>query len=261
MKRTLIIVLCLLCVATSQAKRDTLVHTNNTNGIVTMKIVETPEFTPIVLENKSFKNTTGYSYSDKEVLKLLSGDSLEKYKGNEMVRLFPPEFQDIKEKVFLENRETKAVPIDTPTELSVLFLVSIMILPHLINICLGIFTENKNKILIFYVAFIVMGSTLPVIAMFGYGLPFVYLCSVCLIIGAVATVILVKYSAFSFYLVLASLCLVAVGGLPTIINNGNELSDGHLSSSYIGLVLVSCLVSYGLRQLWFRHRPLWITYA
>jgi len=142
----------------SQAKIDTLYL--KVDGRVTMQIVESPEVSSIVLKEQSF-NTTNKTFSNEEVLTLLSGGVVQKYLENKMVSLSPPQFTEVWEEIHTEDGETvSVVTLIEQAQLSWVFLIFGMVFPFLTILFLNIFAkrEKRKEILIVLVLLIVVAG-------------------------------------------------------------------------------------------------------
>jgi|GEM_PF-1994174 len=233
MKSTLIIsILLCLCVATSQAKIDTLYL--KVDGRVTMQIVESPEVSSIVLKEQSF-NTTNKTFSNEEVLTLLSGGVVQKYLENKMVSLFPPQFTEVWEEIHIEDGETVSVTLMEQAQLSWVFLIFGMVFPFLTILFLNIFAkrEKRKEILIVLVFLIVLVSFMVAAA----GL-------VDVLTGLASAVALtLAFSSFVASSPVASLAVsIAIAVASAFV--------GDFKIHYIGLTVVCCLVSYEARLIY-----------
>lgn len=193
--KNLLILILLFCVSTAYAKIDT-VYTQQ-NGLVTMQILETPDKS-VVMEEKSFKNTTSYTFTEQEINTLLNDGTIKKPLGLKIKTLFPPRLNHDTDMISLENGVMQQDRQSSKPEISWIYLLICMILPATVILWLSVAVPSDKKrqliLFYFYTVAVVAGATLAV------------------------------------------------------------ASDISLAIQYTVFIAVSCLVGYGVRQLWLRRK-------
>ena len=149
MKSTLIFLL-LFCVSYTAFARIDTIYTEQ-NGVVTMQVLETPDESH-VLEEKSFKNTTPYTFTDQEVYTLMGGGAAQKGLVLRMETLFPPRFVEEYDEISLENGATQQDPQTSAPEMSWGYLGVCMMLPVIMILIVNIIVpgDKRKRLVLFY---------------------------------------------------------------------------------------------------------------
>ena len=246
MKRTLILFFFLCITFFVEAKIDT-VYTEQ-NSLITRQVLETPNEV-VVLEEYSFKNTTPYNFTDQEIQSLLSGGTIKKSLGlKKMATLFPPRFVEVSDIISLENGVTQTDTQSSPPKFEWSFLVFLMGLPVIMMLVLSLnVPSDKKKQLILLFFILIAVAIAGVTAVVADAITAVYLtwCAVFVIVAGVTVVAF--FAGISSALVVIVFTVIVVFLTYTYRNIS-------FAGQYITFIGVSCLLSYGIRQLWFRSK-------
>lgn len=244
--KNLLILILLFCVSTAYAKIDT-VYTQQ-NGLVTMQILETPDK---IMEEKSFKNTTPYTFTEQEIKTLMSGVTIKKPLGPKMETLFPPRFGYITNVISLENGATQQDQNTSEPKMSWLYLVFYMLLPAIFILWLS-FTvpgNDRKQLLVYFLAAIALAVAFAPTVDFDRAVDFAVIVAT---VGAIASTVgaVIAFNAD----VAAGARLVSSGVIISVGAGTVCTADISLAIQYTVFMAVSCLAGYGLRQLYPRRK-------
>jgi len=229
MKSTLIFLSFFLFSYTLQAQTE-ITYTDSA-GVITTTIKEVR-----VIEKLSFINTTNLTFSDEEKAILFQGGTVSR-NTRKMTQLFPPMISEVVQGFSIQNGNVEQATLkESPPAIGWYYLIFCMVLPFgfLLLSSILIPKEKTRYVLILYtiVASAVVASVFPPIG--------------ALSVFAVVVFIL----AFPTFLGVG----VAITAVVISTNAFTLATEKDFIVQYIIFIILSCIVSYIIRQLWFKRK-------
>ena len=251
MKSTLIFLSFFLLFFTEVSANMDTVYTQE-NGLVKMTI---QDIKPEVLKEQSFQNTTEFQFSSEEVAKLFSGQTIIKDSKLIMVSFFPPKFSESWQEVSLVNGVTTSKLEITPEEFSLRFLFLGIILPFIFILFISLQKKVKTRnIILSYISVLTAtGATFVITAISAIAAVIAvdYAVAAAAIMASIAIIVSVSADVFAGAIAFLSIItiILTVAGVAFV-----SAVDKTLGNQYIVFIVLSCIVSFILRQWQFKKK-------